>query len=191
MGVDTLSAPWRADANQQLDARRYVMTWDDGEVETVTVEHSGRDGHLNDVVHEQRATPVATRAVLGPRLTASTTLMTGETHRHFNRCRHSAPRFARRHEDGRLPSWWRLVNQEPSTYTIDGKCHRRKVDDHFVGKAAPVDASVVGRHKGHWFATERTERISSHRSAGTIGMARGDVNARQRVPDVRRADAPA
>jgi len=147
------------------------MAWDDGEVETVPVDDSGWDGHLNDVMHEERSSTVATRAVLGPRLTASTTLMTGETHRHFDRCRHSPARFARRHEDGRRPSWRRLVDQEPSTYTIDGQCHRRKVDDHFVGKAAHVDASVVGRHKGHWFATERTERISSHRSAGTIGMA--------------------
>ena len=123
------------------------MAWDDGEVETVAVDDSGRDGHLNDVVHEERASTVATRAVLGPRLTASTTLMTGESHWHFNRCRHSAPRFARRHEDGRLPSWrGLLIDQEPSTNTIDGKCHRRKVDDHFVGKAAHVDASVVGRH---------------------------------------------
>jgi hypothetical protein len=83
------------------------------------------------------------------------------------------------------PRRW-LVHEEPSADAIHGERDRRKVDDDFIGEAAHIDAAIVGRYQRYRFAAERSEGISTHRSAGTIGIGSGEVNGRrQRVPDVR------
>ena len=165
------------------------MTWDHGKVEAVTVDDPGRDGDLDDVMEEERAGPLTTRAALSPRLSATATLMARQPDGDFDWRRHTSARLVGRHTYGRVPPRGRLVDQEPSTDAIDGERHRREVDDDFIGKATHIDATIIGRHEGHWFTTEGTEGVSTHQSAGTIGISRGEVNGRQRVPDVQRNDA--
>ena len=152
------------------------MTRNDGEVEPVSVEDAGRDGDLNDVMQEQRARALTACTTLRPGLAATAALMASQSHRHLDWCRHTSPCFTRRQMDGRVPSRRWLVDEKSSTDTVNGQGHGGKIDHDFVGEAADVHAAVIGRHECDRFTTERTEGISSHENAGTIGIGRGEVN---------------
>ena len=162
--------------NLKLDPCWGVVTRHDGEVEPISIEDASRDGHLNDVMEEQRARTIAARAPFGPGLTAAAALVAGQSYRHLERQRDSATRLARRDMDRRMPPRRRIIHQEPSADTIHGQRHRREIDDHFVGETTHVHTAVVGCHEGNWLTTEWTEGVSCHQSAGTIGIGRGEVN---------------
>jgi hypothetical protein len=151
------------------------MTRNDGEVESVAVENSSGNGDLNDMMQEQHAGAFTARTTFGPRFSAPAALVTRQPHRHFDRRRDTSPGFTRRQEDSRLPPRW-LVNKEPATDPVNGQSNRGKVDHDFVGEATHVHTAIIGGHEGNRFTTERTEGISSHENAGTIGIGRGEVN---------------
>jgi hypothetical protein len=165
----------RLDADLKLDACRCVVTRNNGEVESVAVEDRGGNGDLNDMMQEQHAGALTAHTTLGPRFSAPAALMTRQPHGHLDRRRDTAPGFTRRQEDSRLPSRW-LVDKESSTDAVNRQSDGGEVDHDFVGEAAHVHTAIIGGHEGNRFTTERTEGISSHENAGTIGIGRGEVN---------------
>jgi hypothetical protein len=82
-----------------------------------------------------------------------------------------------------------LTRHERAANPIDGGRHRRKVDRDLVAEPARVLALVVGGADHNRIAVGWTQRHPCHGSAGTIGVAPGEVNARTRLPDVRRNNA--
>src|SRR5688572_2363860 len=128
-----------ADADMELDAGRHVLAWDDGEIETIAVEDSRRNRHLNNVVEEQRAGALTSRATLAPRFSTPAALVARQPHWHFYRYRDAPAGLARGDADGHRPPSRRLVHQKPPPDPIDCQCDRRKVDDDFVSEAAGVD----------------------------------------------------
>ena len=99
------------------------MTRDYRKVEAVTVDDAGRDGDLDDVMQEERAGPLTTRAALSPRLSATAALMARQPDGDFDWRRDASARLAGRHTYDRVPPRGRLVDQEPSTDAIDCERH--------------------------------------------------------------------
>ena len=69
------------------------MTRDDGEVETVSFEHSGRNRDLNDVMENQSAGALAAGARFRPGFPTATALMARQSDGHLDGHRHAATGF--------------------------------------------------------------------------------------------------
>jgi len=186
----------RGDDDRQFDPRRSVRTLCHGKAEPGAVANAGRDRHLDRMSNELEPAATACRAGFSPRFTAPTALDARALDRHAERDRDTVGGFAVGQLDDGTKRVGTLVSQERAPDTLDRRRHRRKVDDDFVREAVDVEARVVARHHRCPFAAvARVLRpvasmcMPPHRTGGTIGIARGEVNGRKGVSDVRRDHA--
>ena len=107
-------------------------------MEAGAVEDTSRNRNLQLMVLELAAASLATDARLRPRLAATPAGVTSTPYREL-KWEHGAvaclaPRQLNRRAQGRGA----FVGDKGAPHAIDGKRHRRKVDDDLVGEAAPV-----------------------------------------------------
>ncbi len=121
-----------------LDAGRRVVTRRDAEMETGPVDHASGKGNAELMLPELVTGALASQAGFRPCFTAAAADTAGAPHRHLQWEHGAETRFPARDLDGCAQCRPAFVGNERVPHAIDGRRHRRKVDDDFVGKAAPV-----------------------------------------------------
>jgi hypothetical protein len=179
-----------AHENVKLDAGCDVLAGCHRELESSAVGYAGGDGHVQRLMEQLGAASVALRARLGPRLAPSTALPAHGAHRNIEWHGSASAGLPIGETNGRPELRGTLVGEERAANAGDSNINRRKVDGHFVGKAAHV-VTVVACNDRYRVTAVWTKRASPHDCAGTIGSALGDVNGHEGVPALWRDDAAA
>jgi len=128
----------RCDSDRQLDARGSVGSLCHSEAEPGAVTNAGGDRHLDGVSNDLEPAATASCAGFGPRFTASPALDARALNGHTERDGDTVRGFTVGQLDGGTQQLGTLVGKKRSPDTLDGRRHRRKVDDHFVGEAVDV-----------------------------------------------------
>ena len=160
------------------------------ELESGPVGDAGWQRDMHRLMPQLGTGALALRAGLGPRLAASSAVPAGAMHRHIEWHRCAVARLAIGEANGGAQLRWTLVGEKRTADARERDVNRRKVDRHFVGKAARVVA-VFARDDCNRIAPVWTECPPPHDREGTIGIAPGEVNGDQGVPALWRDDAAA
>ena len=135
-------SPGLGHEDAKLDARGWVVAGSDAEVKAGAVQDTSGNCDLQLMVLELTTASLATDARLRPRLAATPAGVTSTSYRElkweYGAVACLAPRQLNRRAQGRGA----FVGDKGAPHAIDGKRHRRKVDDDFVGEAAPVQLAA-------------------------------------------------
>jgi hypothetical protein len=150
------------DYDTKLDVGRRVVAGCDGEVAIGAVDNTRGHHNLKLLSPELEATALASTTTLGPRFAATTTVDAGAACRHVQRHRDAVMRLAGRESDCRPQRPTPLICEKRAPNTIDGRCHRRKIDDDLIREATRFQTAVDGDADGHRSRTERTKGLTLH-----------------------------
>ena len=138
------------------------MTERDGECETRAIEHTGGHCHLKLLRPELEATALASTTRLGPGFATTTTVDACAGDRDVQRDDCTVMRLAARELNRRPQRRATLVKQKRAPHTIDGGCHRRKIDNDLIRKATGFQTAAHADADIHRSRTERTKDPTRH-----------------------------
>ena len=127
-----------------------------------TVEDTRGHHNLKLLRPELKATALASTTSFGPRFASATTVEAGAAYFHVQRHRGAVMRLAGRELDRRPQRPAPLICEKRTPNTIDGACHRRKVDDDLIREASRFQTAVDADANGHRSRAERTKDPTLH-----------------------------